>query len=122
MYELNSEADAKANYGRNFGHAFWLSPMVTSPFRYLRATCDGSLKDQCCGAGFLIYGSNAPGDADDNWICLAWIACRVQASSITAAELEALAGAMLFVICKISAPEGCAEFAAKWAPESYPQT
>ena len=66
---------------------------------------------------FLI--SDSPGPSDKEWTQLAWMDFPVEGSSITAAELEALAGAQSFVIRLLQDFEGWQAFFSYWKPWSY---
>ena len=117
--DLNSEADAKANFGREHVNCSWSCPLSPNIFCCFRLYCDGSLKDGACGAGFIVYASAGPGTQDDNWIQLAWMSYRVEATSITAAELEAMAGAQAFICNLLRNPSQWQESFGKWRPNNY---
>ena len=63
--------------------------------------------------------SSNPGVQDDQWIELAWMAYPVVATSITAGELEAMAGAMEFIFDLIYFPSRWQHFLNNWRPLSY---
>ncbi len=113
--ELNSVADAKANLARTSGLSYWCLPRLPCLPSYIRTYCDGSFKDGVRGAAFVIFVSDEPG----KWIQLAWMAFPVQASFITAAELEAAAGAQAFVEILICDPDSWQNFFRQWSPQSY---
>ena len=117
--ELNAEADAKANMGRMHGSICWSRGGSLLPYPYLRVFCDGSLSENIAGGGFVVYGSTDPGVKDDNWTLLAWSCFKVECQSITAAELEALAGAHDFVISLVRCPQQWQRSLAEWAPLKY---
>eukprot|EP00973_Karenia_brevis_P037423 5160788-Karenia_brevis.AAC.1 len=59
--ELNTEADAKANFGRVHGNVCWASRRLGQQFPHIRIYCDGSLSGSLCGAGYVVYASDNPG-------------------------------------------------------------
>ena len=100
------------------GSASWCSSRLP-PFQFIRVYCDGSLKDGACGVAFVVYVSTDPGENDDNWTTLAWMAFHVQADSTTAVELEAAAGAQSFVIELLHNPSDWQLFFLHWRPKSH---
>ena len=88
--------------------------------RCVRVFFDGSLKDSCCGSAFVAFASSDPGLSDSGWEVVAWMCFKVVASSITAAELEALAAAQAFVIAFLDGPEATHSFFEQYVPWSYP--
>jgi len=117
--ELNSVADAKANLARCSGLAYWCLPKLPCRPSYIRTFCDGSFKDGVCGAAFVVFISSEPGPSDDAWTQLAWMAFPVQGASITAAELEAAAGAQAFVQSLLQNTDSWQSFFHSWSPWSY---
>ena len=117
--ELNGDADAKANLGRTSGRSYWHRAGSFYSMPCLRIYFDGSLKDGICGSGFVAFASSQPGLDDSNWAIVAWMCLRVEANSITAAELEALAAAHAFVSACLSGPDSLAIFFEQYVPWSY---
>ena len=87
-------------------------------FRLLRTFCDGSLKDGVCGAAFVVYASPDPGKNDDDCTILAWMSFGVDADSITAGELEAVAGAERLSIAMPRQPKHWQFFLEQWQPKN----
>lgn len=112
--ELNTKADSKANLGRISGKCSWLAEPSTRLFPYIRIYSDGSLKDGRCGGGFFAYGSDDQGEDDSHWHIIAWSAFTIHATSITAAELEASAGAVLFAASWLLHPGDWRRFLEDW--------
>ena len=77
--------------------------MVVPP-QYCRVFFDGSWLEPHCGSGWVCYGTDNPGPADDSWKLVAWMSFPAQGSSVTAAELEALAAAKAFVAVLLTSP------------------
>ena len=71
------------------------------------------------GAVFVVYVSDGPGIGDDPWHKFAWMAYRVEADSIVAAELEATAGAQAFVSNLMQDRACWDQFFEEWRPQSY---
>ena len=117
--ELNADADAKANLGRTTGRASCHRAGGVGVMTCLRIFFDGSLKDGKCGSGFVVFASSDPGPLDSNWTMVAWMCFGVAANSITAAELEALAGAQAFVTAYLEGPETLRTFFEHYLPWSY---
>lgn len=115
--ELNSEADAKANFGRIHGAGSWHSNHVTK-YKFLRVFFDGSCKDELCGSGVVAYGTDDPGENDQSWHQLAWMAYPVNGPSITAAELEAAAGALAMLETLVLGGDLCSFFG-NWTAWQY---
>ena len=82
----------------------------------VRVWTDGSYKDGACGSGFVVFGSPAPGPMDDNWDMIAWMSFGVEADSITAAELEAVAAAHHFVAHLLDNPQDWHAFFSQYKP------
>eukprot|EP00973_Karenia_brevis_P000506 70836-Karenia_brevis.AAC.1 len=87
-----------------YGKIFWTQPGLSTLPRYCRVHFDGSWKDEFCGSGWVAYGSNSPGDGDQNWHVLAWMAFPAKGRSVTVAELEALASAQMFITTLLLEP------------------
>ena len=81
--------------------------------------CDGSLADEICGGAYVAYVSSNPGPMDENWKMLAWSCFRVAAQSVTAAELEAAAGAQIFATALICQPQSWRNVLEEWVPNVY---
>ena len=117
--ELNAEADAKANLGRQCGRCSWHAASSWTSLPYLRFFFDGSCKDGECGSGFVAFGSASPGVTDADWTIIGWMCFDVSASSITAAELEAVAAAQAFAVTYLDDPAGLDMFLEHYTPWSY---
>ena len=65
--------------------------------------------------GIVVYVSNV----DEEWVLLAWLCFGVQAVSITAAELEAMAAAQAFVGTLLMQPKQWTRIFQDWRPHGY---
>ena len=102
----------------DFGHT-WHSAAIDKAPRYCRIHFDGSWQDPCCGSGWVCYGSEEPGLADDCWQPLAWMSFPVHGSSVTAAELEALAAAQAYIHVLLTCPRSSEKFMQSYMPWRY---
>jgi hypothetical protein len=92
--ELNAEADAIAGMG---SAQHWMSEQP-GPYTNLRLFFDGSFRNGFATSGWVLYGSNCvETDDPDEWTRVAWHSFPVGSASVTAAELEAMSGGVLFL-------------------------
>ena len=72
-----------------------------------------------CGSGFVVSVSADPGPLDDNWEVVAWMSFGLSASSITAAELEAVAAARYCVAAHLENSGNWKQYFEHYHPWNY---
>ena len=94
-------------------------PMKVRHHNYLRVHFDGSVTKARARSAWILYGSDDPGQADDNWQTVAWMTFALpQGASVTAAELEACRCAVHFVerLMEAECGEDLRSFCWEWCP------
>ena len=113
--EFNVEADSLSNYEQDE----FSVPLKVRHYSYLRIYFDGSITKTRARSAWILYGSDDPGQADDNWQTVAWMTFALpQGARVTAAELEACRCAVHFVenLMEAECGEDLRSFCWEWSP------
>lgn len=120
--ENNGAADAVASRGHE---GMQSECFLEEVGRYYVLCFDGSVRNKCAAAGWILKTCQRPGAPLDEWKTLAWACAPVPGESVTAAELEAAVGGLCFLQAYLRHKAGLQDaqclfnFLQSWAPQQH---